>query len=72
MTGKIFSVQWKGHKISFWMINYMSPNQKKGVKRLVRGRNISILGKTLWKQTDQISLIFDRRETVKSQISTSQ
>ena len=30
VTGKILSVQWRGHKISFWVINYMPPNQKKG------------------------------------------
>ena len=29
VTGKIFSVQWRGHKISFWVINFIPPNQKK-------------------------------------------
>ena len=50
VTGKVFSVQWRGHKISFWVINYMPPNQKKkGTKWLVRDRNASILWQTLWK-----------------------
>ena len=30
LTGKIFSVQWRGHKISLLVISYMPPNQKKG------------------------------------------
>ena len=36
------------------------------------GQNTGILGHTLWKQTEPISLIFNRPETVKSYISTSQ
>ena len=31
VTGKIFAVQWRGHKISFSVISYMLPNQKKGL-----------------------------------------
>ena len=54
-----------------WLIT-CPQTRKKGVKRLVRRRNASILEQTLWKQTDQISLIFNRSETVKSYISTSQ
>ena len=34
--------------------------RKKGIKRLVEGRNSSILWQTLWKETEQISLIFNR------------
>ena len=68
VTGKIVSVQWREHKFSFWMINYMPPNQKKGVKRLLRDQNTSILGQALWKQTEAISLIFNRSETVESYI----
>ena len=72
MTGKIVSVQWRGHKFRFeWLIT-CPQTRKKGVKRLVRGRNTSILGQILWKQTERISLIFKRPETAKLHISTSQ
>ena len=50
-----------------WLIT-CPQTKKKGVKRLLRGRNTSILEQTLWKQTDPISLIFNRPETVKSYI----
>ena len=54
-----------------WLIT-CPQTREKGVKRLVRGWNTSVLGQTLWKQTEPISLIFNRPETVKSYISTSQ
>ena len=38
----------------------------------MRGQNTGILGQTLWKQTEPISLIFNRPETVKSYITTRQ
>ena len=50
-----------------WLIT-CPQTKKKGVKRLLRGRNTSILEQTLWKQTDPISLIFNRPETVRSYI----
>ena len=53
-----------------WLIT-CPHTRKKGVKRLVRDHNTSILGQTLWKQTEQISLIFNRPKTVKLYISTS-
>ena len=68
------SFQCNGEDTKFrfeWLIPCLQ-TRKKGVKRLVRGRNTSILGQNLWKQTEPISLIFNRPETVKSYISTSQ
>ena len=38
----------------------------------MRGRNTNTLRRTLWKQTEQTNLIFNRPETVKSYISTNQ
>ena len=54
-----------------WLITCLQTT-KNGVKRLVTGRNTSITGQTPWKQTEPISLIFNRPETMKSYTSTSQ
>ena len=72
VTGKIVSVQWRGRKVSFWVINYMSPKREKKELNGWWGTEFlgtSILGRIVWKQTEPISLIFNRPETVKSYIS---
>ena len=54
-----------------WLIT-CPQTRKKEVKRLVRSWNTSILEQTLLKQTEPTSLIFNKPETVKSYINTSQ
>ena len=53
-------------KFRFGWLNTCPQIRKKGVKWLMRGQNTGILGQTLWKQTEPISLIFNRPEAVKS------
>ena len=61
--------QWRGRKVSFWVINYMSHKREKKELNGWWGTEFlgtSILGRIVWKQTEPISLIFNRPETVKS------
>ena len=69
---RLFLCNGEDTKFRFQWLITCPQTRKKGIKRLVKGRNTSILGQILWKQTDPISLIFSRSETVKWYISTSQ
>ena len=66
VAGKIFCAQWRGHKISFWVINYIPSNQTKGGLNGWWGAEMPVFYDEPYENKQ------NRPETVKLYISTSQ